>query len=147
MKQTRYHLAIVRWTFWMVGLLACSSHTGEPKKPPGKTPPPDAAIVASGPSERECTDEFAHAIDIYVAELRQQKPNQLPTGEEITKLQTELRDQYLSTCRGSTLEGHRCAMAAKTLAELGVCQPTPSNSTSNSSVAPGGMTPAGPRSP
>jgi hypothetical protein len=38
-------------------------------------------------------------------------------------------------------------MAATTLATLAACQPSPSSSTSNSSVAPGGITPPAPRSP
>jgi hypothetical protein len=45
-------------------------------------------------------------------------------------------------------EPYACAMAATTLRDLAGCdQRTPSSSTSNSSVAPGGMTPAAPRSP
>ncbi len=130
-------------------LVACSSNTHEPKKPNGSnTPPADAATsVAPGPSERECTDLFAHALDLHVAEVKKSKPSQAPTDAEIEKLEAELRDQFLAGCRASTLDGYRCARAATTLDALATCQATPSSSTSNSSVAPGGMTPAAPRSP
>lgn len=131
-----------------LALLACSSHPGEPKKPNGSnTPPADAAVVTPGPSEQECLDLFAHVLELHLVEIKQTKPTQVPTGDELAKLQAEVRDQYLSECRASTLERYRCAMAATTLAAFGTCQPTPSSSTSNSSVAPPGMTPAAPRSP
>ncbi len=129
-------------------LVACSSHTSEPKKPNGSgSPPADAAVAVPGPSERECNDLFAHAIELQLADSRQTKPAQVPTADEVAKLQTELRDQYLVECRASTLERYRCAMVATTLADLATCQPTPSSSTSNNNVAPGGMTPAAPLSP
>jgi hypothetical protein len=41
----------------------------------------------------------------------------------------------------------RCAVAAPNLTGLAACQRTPSSSTSNSKVAPGGMTPPAPRAP
>jgi hypothetical protein len=66
-------------------------------------------------------------------------------ADEVAKIETELRDLFLSECR--TLEQVRCGMAATTTAELSICQATPSSSTSNSSVAPPGITPAAPRSP
>jgi len=124
MEQTRYHLRIVRSLFWLALLAACPGGGGEPKKPNGSnTPiPADAAVVTPGPSERECTDQFAHAIEIQLIELRKTKPDQLPTADDITKLQNELRDQYLGACRASSIEGHRCAMAAVTLADLAACR-------------------------
>ncbi len=114
----------MRSLFWLALLAACPGGGGEPKKPDGsnRPVPADAQVVAPGPSERDCTDQFAHAIEIQLAELKKTKPNQLPTADEVTKLQTELRDQYLGACRAGSLEGHRCAMAATTLAELGACQ-------------------------
>jgi hypothetical protein len=56
----------------------------------------------------------------------------------------------MTGCRALSRDTFRCAMAATTLTALAACQPaqrTPSSSTSNSSVAPGGMTPPAPRSP
>jgi hypothetical protein len=122
MEQTRYHLQIVRCLFSLALLVGCPGPSAEPKKPPPNVPPDAPIAVVAGPSERDCTDQFAHAIEIYLADLRQQKPNQLPTADEITKLETELRDQYLDVCRAGSIEGHRCAMAATTLAQLGACR-------------------------
>jgi hypothetical protein len=130
-------------------LVACSSHASDPKKPTGSnTPVPgDAPPSVATPSEQECDALFAHAIELHLAEVKQTKPAQLPTDDELAKLRTELRAQELAACRATTVERYRCAMAATTLAVLSTCQATPSSSTSNSNVAPGGMTPAAPRSP
>jgi hypothetical protein len=56
----------------------------------------------------------------------------------------------MAGCRTLPLSAFRCAIAATTLSALAACQPiqrTPSSSTSNSSVAPPGITPPAPRSP
>ena len=129
----------------LLAVVACSSgkHT-DPSHPSGSATPGDAAVATPGPSERDCLDQIKHAIDLAVAERAGGEP---PTADERGKLETELRERFLGTCRAGTLDGHRCAMAATTLAELGNCHATPSSSTSNKSVAPGGITPAAPRSP
>jgi hypothetical protein len=63
-------------------------------------------------------------------------------------VRAQLHDELASSCGVMPREQHACAMAATTLGELAACdQRTPSSSTSNSSVAPGGITPAAPRSP
>lgn len=129
--------------------VACSSTGGRPR-PPGPGAPPDAAVEPSStaPSERECDDLIGHAIAIRIAEMRQTVPaDQLPTEAEQAALRGELRASFLPACREGSREGYQCAMAARTLAELDACQATPSSSTSNSSVAPGGITPPAPRSP
>jgi hypothetical protein len=131
--------------------LACSSGSGRPRPPPPPpaldAPPPPAA--AATPTERECEGLIAHAIALRVAELRQTlPPEQVPTEAEQAALGAELRGRFLADCRGGTRRGYDCAIAAKTLAELGGCQATRSSSTSNSSIAPGGiLPPAAPRSP
>ena len=52
------------------------------------------------------------------------------------------------TCDGVSRDIYDCAMAATTTLAMAACdQRTPSSSTSNSSVAPGGMTPPAPRAP
>jgi hypothetical protein len=100
------------------------------------------------PSDRDCEDLIAHAVTLGSAELRDTRPaDQLPTEAERTRLAGELRTQFLPGCRTLTREVYRCALAARTLAELTGCQTTPSSSTSNSSVAPGGISPPAPRSP
>ncbi len=136
--------------FW----LGCSSPAGDrsPPEHPRHSAPPDAAPapVVTGPSERDCLDQFAHAIDLELAAARapaESNTERLPTETELATLRAELRDTYLPACRAGTMEGHHCAMAATTLDQLANCHSTPSNSTSNSSVAPGGITPAAPRSP
>jgi len=131
-----------------VAFLACSSHTSEPKKPNGSaTPVFDAAVATPGPGEQDCADLFAHAIELTVAEVKKTTPAQAPTADDVAKLSIEVRDQYLSSCRAGTVDGHRCAMASTTLGDLSACQATPSSSTSNSSVAPPGIAPGAPRSP
>jgi hypothetical protein len=134
--------------------LACSSSSssGARQRPPGPGHTPDGAPppppVAAAPTERECDDLIAHAIALRVAELRQTlPPEQVPTEAEQAALGAELRTQFLADCRKGTRRGYDCAIAAKTLAELGGCQARPSSSTSNSSVAPGGILPPAPRSP
>jgi len=129
-------------------LAGCPGRHADPTHPPGPSAPVDAATAeVAGPSERECLDLLAHAISLGVEGARAASPDQLPTADEVTRLEADLRETYLPVCRAGTLEGHHCAMAATTLDELARCHATPSSSTSNSSVAPGGMTPAAPRSP
>jgi hypothetical protein len=145
MEQTRYHLRIVRFMSALL-FVACSSNSGKHPTPPtgSNTPVPDGGTVAvaPGPSERECTELFAHVIKLQIADSKSP-----PTPDETAKLEAELRDQYLGECRASTLDRYRCAMAATTMTAYAACQPTPSSSTSNSSVELGGMAPGNPRSP
>lgn len=136
--------------------LACSgssSSSSTRQRPPGPghahegAKPPPAAAPA--PTERECDELIAHAIALRVAELRQSlPPEQVPTEAEQAALAAELRSQHLADCRSGTRRGYDCALAAKSLAELGGCQRSATSSTSNSSVAPGGiLPPPAPRSP
>lgn len=139
----------MRFTLWLA-FVACSSHAGKPTPPTGSNPPPpDAGALATppAPSERDCLDLVAHAVEIYIAEVTKTKPAQLPTADETAEITADLRGHFLAGCRASTLDGHRCAMAATSIAELATCQAMPSSSTSNSSVAPPGITPAAPLSP
>src|SRR5262245_59566502 len=130
--------------------LACSGGGGGHQRPPGHghTPEADSGGAAAAPTERECEDLIAHAIRLRVAELKQTlPPAQVPTEAEQAALGAELRGKFLTDCRGGSRRGYDCAIAARTLAELGGCQATRSSSTSNSSVAPGGIAPPAPRSP
>jgi hypothetical protein len=136
-------------------VLACSSGSGgggpRGQRPPATGHTPDAglpATVADSPTERECEALIAHAITIRVAELgKTLPPEQVPAEAERNALAAELRGKFLGECRGGTRRGHDCAITAKTVAELGDCQRRLSSSTSNSSVAPGGIAPPAPRSP
>ena len=129
-------------------VVACSSRTGEPERPRGSGAASRDADVAvdPGPSERECADLIGHAIAIKMTELAATKPaEQLPTEADLATLTSELRGD--AGCRALSRDGYRCAIQAATLADLEGCYTTRSNSTSNSSVAPGGMTLPAPRSP
>ena len=131
-------------------VLACSSGAVHSRPPgPGSAPDAPPPAAASPPTERECEALIGHAIALRVAELeRTLPPEQVPTGAEQAALGTELRGKFLGDCRNGSRRGYDCAIAAKTLAELAGCQATRSSSTSNSSVAPGGiLPPAAPRSP
>ncbi len=134
---------------WLI-FVACSSHTGKPTPPGGSNAPlPDAGAVTAtpGPTERECTELVAHAVALYAAEVKATKQTQFPTTDEAAKIEADLRGQFVADCRSTSQAAYRCGRAAKTLDELATCQPTPSSSTSNSSVAPPGITPAAPLSP
>jgi len=139
--------------------LACSGGGGGRTHPTGPDHAPDAPAAGSGgsaaaavpaapPTERECDELIAHAVALRVAELGQTlPPEQVPTEAEQAALRAELRGRFLADCRGGTRRGYDCAIAARSLADLGGCQRTPSSSTSNSSVAPPGITPPAPRAP
>lgn len=134
---------------WLV-FVACSSHTGKPTPPGGSNAPrPDAGTVAAtpGPTERECTELVAHAVALYAAEVKATKQTAYPTADETAKIEADLRTQFVADCRSTSREQYNCGRAATTLDELATCQATPSSSTSNSSVAPPGITPAAPLSP
>ena len=129
-------------------IAACSSATGPIKQPTGSGSPVahDAAPTASGPTERECDDLIAHVIELRLTELRPATPlERMPTEPELNQLRAELRAD--PGCRALPIERYRCAIAAKATTELAACHSTPSSSTSNSKVAPGGMTPPAPALP
>ncbi|MEO8705145.1 MAG: hypothetical protein ABI867_34140 [Kofleriaceae bacterium] len=140
----------MRFIGCLVAVLACSGHTGEPDRPRGSGAHGDAGVTGVAPSSRptelECETLVGHVVGLKMTELRATKPaDQLPTDADATKLTAELRAD--PGCRSLPRDRYRCAIATKTLAELEGCYLTPSSSTSNSSVAPGGMTPPAPRSP
>jgi hypothetical protein len=131
---------------------ACSSGTGPIQHRPsgGSTTAParDAGPIATPAlTDRDCEALVAHAIDVRIAELRATTPpERLPTDAETSALRAEL----LRTdpgCKTLAPASYRCAMAARTSADIAACHSTPSNSTSNRSVAPGGMTPPAPAFP
>jgi hypothetical protein len=128
---------------WLV-VTACSASPASPTRPqPAPIPPPSGAPAPVAPSERECDELITHAVALGIDE---QAPSRT-TEADHEAVRRRLRDDFLTGCRGLPREAIRCAIAAGTLSGLAACQPTPSSSTSNSSVAPGGMTPPAPRSP
>jgi hypothetical protein len=105
-----------------------------------------APSVATEPSEAECAQLFDHVVALHIAELRRTVPtDQLPTQDEQAKLREELAAD--GGCRKMRRSELACALAATSLTDVEACQTTRSSSTSNSSVAPGGMTPPAPRAP
>jgi hypothetical protein len=137
----------MRWIAWLL-VAACSGSAGgaahpEPR-PAGRTaaPPADDA-----PSDAECDQLITHAVALGVNEQAGRAPAPRSTESDHEAVRRSLQDEFLAGCRSLPRDAYRCAMAATTLAALAACQRTPSSSTSNSSVAPGGMTLPAPRSP
>ncbi len=138
----------VRWTLWLV-VAACSSSAAPPTRPIGPTGSGSGdpgELTAAAPTERECEQLVAHAISLGGAERTGRPPDQLSTEADQEQLEIRLRP-FIDECRALPRDSYRCALAATAMAELAACHSTPSSSTSNSSVAPGGITPPAPRSP
>ncbi len=126
---------------------ACSSGAnppGRPTKPTPTAPDSDAGMVATtSPTAHECEQLVAHVVDLT---LREHPPEPAPSEAESAQITQSLRP-FAAECRSLTRVRYRCGLAATSLANLTACQETPSSSTSNSSVAPGGIAPPAPRSP
>jgi hypothetical protein len=125
-------------------LAACSSAAtphGQPPRSSGDPPP----LAQSAPTERECDELITHAVALGIDE-RAARPERT-TQADHEAVRSKLREDFVTGCRALPRDALACALAARTLSELAACQPSPSSSTSNSSVAPGGITPPAPRSP
>jgi hypothetical protein len=138
----------VRWVAWLL-VTACSSGSGaiaRPAPPPRGEPPPTAQPA---PTEAECDELITHAVALGIHE-QTAHAGPRATESDHEAIRRSLHDEFITGCRALPRDALRCGMAAATLTELARCQPdqrAPSSSTSNSSVAPGGMTPPAPRSP
>lgn len=136
----------MRWIAWLL-VAACSSGPGaaeHPRPDPGRGGPPAAG---SAPGEQDCDALITHAVALGIDERAARKPAARTTESDHEAVRRSLRDDFMAGCRALSRDAFRCAMAATTLDALAACQRTPSSSTSNSSVAPGGITPPAPRSP
>ncbi len=111
-------------------------HRATPPHPEPVASGRDAVVAEAGPTDEECDALIAHAIDL-------QTPGDAGIGSaDRTTLSGEVRDRVLKRCRAMPLATYRCAIAAATtVAFTGCDQARPSSSTSNSSVAPPGMSP------
>jgi hypothetical protein len=88
----------------------------------------------------ECDALLRHALDLVA-------PPEA-TEADRSKAIASTRDEWRARCRTMSRATYTCAISAATASDLVECdQPTRNSSTSNSSVAPGGMTPPAPRSP
>ena len=135
----------MRWMAWLV-VAACSSGTASR----GQLPPPragDPPPTRSAPSERECDELITHAVALGIDERAARPTEPRTTQADHEAVRRKLREDFVTGCRALPRDALTCALAARTLAELAACQPSPSSSTSNSSVAPGGIAPPAPRSP
>lgn len=95
--------------------------------------------MAAALTEQECDQLFAHTVDMTATPRLD--------AVEHAKVTAELRDKHMPECRTQSRSTYDCAMTARDANALAACQRTPSSSTSNSSVAPPGITPPAPRAP
>lgn len=93
-------------------------------------------------SADECQQLARHIVEVSVKE---RPDDQKVSADEQAKLDLKT---IVEACQSMRRETYACALAATGTADMAACdQRTPSSSTSNSSVAPGGITPPAPRSP
>ena len=137
----------MRWIAWLF-VAACSSGATAPEHPQPIPAARDAGPPApAGPGERECDELITHAVVLGIDEQAARPAEQRATEADHEAVRRKLHDDFMTGCRMLPRDAFRCAIAANTLVEFAGCQATRNSSTSNSSVAPGGMTPPAPRSP
>ena len=129
----------------LLALVVGCGGTTAPATPPTIAPLPpdpvgDAGVAATTTSRADCEALMAHVVNLAVAEHAE------ATLEDREKVRAAL-GPFMDECLDETPANVHCAMEAPDLDALSACQMTRSNSTSNSSVAPPGITPAAPRSP
>lgn len=130
----------MKWLL-VLALVSCGGGQSAPAHPAPRPQPHDEVVASAepGPSASECEQLLDHAISLTQKQL---------TDDEHAKVRAQLHDELLSQCQAMPRATYTCAMAATTMGDLAGCdQRTPSSSTSNSSVAFGGMTPPAPRAP
>jgi hypothetical protein len=135
---------MVRWIAWLL-VAACSGGAAAPVHPEPRPVSGDAQPVRTTASERECDELITHAVVLGIDERSKETPS--TTAADHEAIRRKLHEDFMAECRTLSHEAVRCATAAPTLTELTACQSTRSSSTSNSSIAPGGITPPAPRSP
>ena len=137
----------MRWIVWLL-VAACSGGAGGAAHPaPAPTALPAPPPADDAPGEAECDQLITHAVALGIDERAGRGSAARSTASDHEAIRRALHDDFLAECRTLPRDAYRCAMAATTLAALAGCQRTPSSSTSNSSVAPGGILPPAPRSP
>ena len=93
------------------------------------------------PSDTDCDALIAHAVALAAAD------QPAATDDDQAQARVDMKAKYGAACRAMPRADYLCALSAPSLVALADCQATRSSSTSNNSVAPGGITPAAPRSP
>ena len=142
----------MKWLLAWLALAGCGGPSPRVARPTLPRVAPDAPPAADrAPTRAECDQLIAHALALGVADQRAQlPPDRAATDPQAAQIAAELRDRFADACLRLPRATLRCALAAATTDALVACddaQPTRSSSTSNSSVAPGGITPPAPRSP
>ncbi|HET9624054.1 MAG TPA: hypothetical protein VFP84_21930 [Kofleriaceae bacterium] len=133
------------------GGAACGGATPPPARPAPIAAAPSTAAPPAGPSERECDELITHAVALGIDEQAAHGGEPATTEADHEAVRRQLHEEVMNGCRALPREAFRCAVEAASLSALAACgasdQRSPSSSTSNSSVAPGGITPPAPRSP
>ena len=96
-----------------------------PRANPQPVPhPTTTSVVAAGPeapSDRECEQLIAHAVELRVGELRATKPAQVPSDADQDAARRDITASLGADCRRISRATYACAVAAKTTAELVGC--------------------------
>jgi hypothetical protein len=98
---------------------ACGARAPQPT--PHPTTPPTVAAGPEAPTDRECEQLIAHAVELRVGELRATKPAQVPTDTEQDSVRRDIAASLGADCRRVSRSTYACAIAAKTSAELVGC--------------------------
>jgi hypothetical protein len=123
----------------MIALAGCGGGATPPAQP---SPAPSAGrdVAAGDPQapaqgaapgqapgapldEAECLRLADHLVDVGYTERRAAKPGDAYTAEDAETAKRELRQAMKAACPQLPRRDFTCAMAARTSAELGACQP------------------------
>jgi hypothetical protein len=126
---------------------ACGGASPPPAQPVAVAAAPSAVPPPAGPSERECDELITHAVALGIEEQAARGGEPATTEADHEAVRRQLHEELMNGCRGLPRDAFRCALEAPSLPAVAACQRTPSSSTSNSKVAPGGIAPPAPRSP
>ena len=104
---------------WLL-VVACSGGRGggEPHRPHGGSATPEAPIAETGPSQKDCEALIAHVSALGAGEVKSDPP---PTADDRSVVAIDMAP-HIPGCLKSTRAGYRCAMAAKSLAEVANCR-------------------------
>jgi hypothetical protein len=107
-------------TLLLAVLVACGGRQSTPSHPSAGSGA--GADTGSGPpSERECAELIAHALDLAAAERRAAKPDEALTDDERRALDGETRADLGPGCRSLTRARYACAMAVTNLQAIDRC--------------------------
>jgi hypothetical protein len=105
-------------------LVAVVAACGSRANPQPTSHPTTTSTVAAGPeapTDRECEQLIAHAVELRVGELRATKPSQVPTDADQDAARHDIAASLGADCRRISRATYACAVAAKTTTELVGC--------------------------